>query len=65
MDKKTGRQTGRLADRQTDRQTDGRTDMSNLIAAFCNFANALKNRQEVNIKFLVAAKINVVQTFNL
>ena len=27
-------------DRQIDRQTDGRTDMSKLIAAFHNFANA-------------------------
>jgi hypothetical protein len=30
-------------DRQTDRQTDGRTDMTKLIVAFRNFANAPKS----------------------
>ena len=57
------------AEGRTDRlvgwQTDRKTDMSNLIVTFCNSANALKNWQEVNIKFLVTVKINVVQTFNL
>ena len=65
----TGR-TERWADRQvgwqTDtRQTEGRRGMSNLIVTFRNFANTLQNWQEVNIKFLVTVKINVVQTLNL
>ena len=66
----TDRRTERWADRQvgwqTDsRQTEGRRGMSNLIVTFRNFANTLQNWQEVNIKFLVTVKINVVQTLNL
>jgi hypothetical protein len=32
---------------KTDGRTDGRTDMTKLIVAFRNFANAPKNRQTV------------------
>jgi len=39
-----GRKDGRQKDIQTDRQTDeGRTDMTELIVALRNFANAPKN----------------------
>jgi len=35
------------ADGRTDGQTDGKADMTNLIFAFCNFANAPQNRCHV------------------
>ena len=35
--------TDRQTDRQTDGQTEGKTDISKLIVAFRNFANAAEN----------------------
>ena len=36
--------TEKLTDRETDRQTEGQTDMTKVIIAFRNFANARKSK---------------------
>ena len=35
-----------------DKQTDGQTDMTKLIVAFCNFANAPKNSYSLKLQVL-------------
>jgi len=43
-DRQTERQTDRQTDGRTDRQTERQTDMTRLIVAFRNFANAPPDR---------------------
>jgi len=48
---------------QKDRRTDGQTDMAKLIVAFCNFANASRNKSNISFpaySFTVATKLNKI-----
>ena len=49
------------ADRRTGRGTDRLTDMTKLIVAFCNFANALKNTNNSTVETLCSSSIPTVQ----
>jgi hypothetical protein len=43
----------RKTDRQTDKQADGQTDIMKLIVTFRNFANASKNKTDVDFANLM------------
>ena len=46
---------------QADRQTDGRTDMTKLLVAFRNFANAPKNESNTGLFKMI---VGVLTTFH-